>query len=81
MTVYHLHELPSIHIDSWVEGISNMSDIDEIRKEVYDMAELTEDEDDPICPGEFEKEYDALAEKYDFRFDRSGRIVSYNLKK
>lgn len=80
-TTYTLAELAGkVHIDSWVEGISAMCNMDEIRKEVYDMAGMVEDEDNPICPAEFETEYTALSEKYDFRFNRKGQIVSYNLK-
>ena len=80
-TTYTLPELAEkVHIDSWVEGISAMCAMDEIRKEVYDMAGMVEDEDNPICPGEFETEYTELAEKYHFRFNRKGQIVSYNLK-
>lgn len=80
-TTYTLPELAEkVHIDSWVEGISAMCNMDEIRKEVYEMAGMEEDEDDPICPAEFETEYTELAEKYNFRFNRKGQIVSYNLK-
>lgn len=80
-TTYTLPELAEkVHIDSWVEGISAMCAIDAIRKEVYDMAGMVEDEDNPICPAEFESEYTELAEKYKFRFNRKGQIVSYNLK-
>lgn len=80
-TTYTLPELAEkVHIDSWVEGITAMCNIDAIRKEVYDMAGMVEDEDNPICPGEFETEYTELAEKYHFRFNRKGQIVSYNLK-
>lgn len=81
MKTYHLTELPSVHIDSWTEGISNMCDMNEIRKEVYDMVGMVENENDPICPAEFESEYTELSEKYDFRFDSEGKIVSYNLNK
>ena len=78
---YTLPELADkVDIDAWVEGISAMCAMDEIRKEVYDMAGMVEDEDNPICPGEFETEYTELAEKYKFRFNRKGQIVSYNLK-
>ena len=80
-TTYTLPELAEkVHIDSWVEGISAMCAMDEIRKEVYDMAGMVEDEDNPICPAEFETEYTKLAEKYKFRFNRKGQIVSFNLK-
>lgn len=79
-TTYRLAELPAVDIDSWVEGISAMSDIDEIRKEVYDMADKVEDEDNPICPAEFEKEYTELSDKYNFRFNCLGEIVRYDLK-
>lgn len=80
-TTYTLSELAEkVHIDSWVEGISAMCNMDEIRKEVYNMACMVEDEDNPICPAEFETEYTELAKKYDFRFNRKGQIVSYNLK-
>ena len=79
-TTYTLPELADkVDIDSWVEGISAMCAMDEIRKEVYDMAGMVEDEDNPICPAEFETEYTALAEKYDFRFNRKGQIVSYDM--
>ena len=78
---YRLTELPAIHIDSWVEGISNMTGIDKVYKEAHEMAGLEINEDDPICPAEMESEYTALAEKYDFRFNRKGQIVSYNLNK
>ena len=79
-TTYTLPELAEkVHIDSWVEGISAMCAMDEIRKEVYDMAGMVEDEDNPICPAEFETEYTKLAEKYKFRFNRKGQIVSFNL--
>lgn len=67
----------AVDIDSWVEGISAMCAIDAVRKEVYDMAGMVEDEDNPICPGEFEKEYTELADKYKFRFNRKGQIVSF----
>ena len=81
-TTYTLPELAEkVHIDSWVEGISAMCDIDAIRKEVYDMAGMVEDEENPICPAEFESEYTALAEKYAFRFNRKGVIVSYDMTK
>ncbi len=81
-TTYTLPELAEkVHIDSWVEGISAMCAMDEIRKEVYDMAGMVEDEDNPICPAEFESEYTALAEKYAFRFNRKGQIVSYDMTK
>ena len=81
-TTYTLPELAEkVHIDSWVEGISAMCDIDAIRKEVYDMAGMVEDEDNPICPAEFESEYTALADKYKFRFNRKGIIVSYDMTK
>ena len=77
---YTLPELAEeVHIDSWVEGISAMCNMDEIRKEVYEMAGMEEDEDDPICPAEFETEYTELAEKYNFRFNRKGQIVSFDL--
>lgn len=78
---FKLSELPSIHIDSWVEGISHMTEIDKVYKEAHKMAGLEIDEDNPICPAEMEAEYTALADKYDFRFDSKGRIVSYNLNK
>jgi len=78
-TTYHLDELPSIHIDAWVNGISNMCDIDHVRHEAYEMAGLTENDEDPVCPAEMEHEYNALAEKYAFRFDGDGKIVSYCL--
>lgn len=79
-TTYTLPELAEkVHIDSWVEGISAMCAMDEIRKEVYDMAGMVEDEDNPICPAEFETEYTELADKYKFRFNRKGQIVSFNL--
>ena len=78
---YKLSELPSIDIDSWVEGISAMCDIDKVREEAYKMAGLEIDEDNPICPAEMEDEYTALADKYDFRFNSKGRIVSYDLNK
>ena len=71
----------AVDIDSWVEGISAMCDIDAVRKEVYEMAGMVEDEDNPICPAEFETEYTELSKKYDFRFNRKGQIVSYDLKK
>ena len=81
-TTYTLPELAEkVDIDSWVEGISAMCGMDEIRKEVYDMAGMVEDEDNPICPAEFESEYTALAEKYAFRFNRKGVIVSYDMTK
>ena len=81
-TTYTLPELAEkVHIDSWVEGISAMCAMDDIRKEVYDMAGMVEDEDNPICPAEFESEYTALAEKYAFRFNRKGIIVSYDMTK
>lgn len=77
---YTLPELADkVDIDAWVEGISAMCGIDAIRKEVYDMAGMVEDEDNPICPGEFETEYTELADKYKFRFNRKGEIVSYTL--
>lgn len=80
-STYTLPELAEkVHIDSWVEGISAMCNMDEIRKEVYEMAGMVEDEENPICPAEFETEYTALADKYGFRFNRKGQIVSYNLK-
>ena len=80
-TTYTLEELADkVDIDSWVEGISAMCNMDEIRKEVYDMVGMVEDEDNPICPAEFETEYTELSNKYDFRFNRKGQIVSYNLK-
>jgi len=79
-TTYTLPELADkVDIDSWVEGISAMCNMDAIRKEVYDMAGMVEDEDNPICPGEFEKEYTELADKYKFRFNRKGQIVSFFL--
>ena len=79
-STYTLPELAKkVHIDSWVEGISAMCAMDAIRKEVYDMAEMVEDEDNPICPAEFETEYTELAEKYNFRFNRKGQIVSFDL--
>ena len=79
-TTYTLAELAEkVHIDSWVEGISAMCNIDAIRKEVYAMANMVEDEDNPICPAEFETEYTELSNKYKFRFNRKGQIVSYNL--
>lgn len=77
---YTLPELADkVDIDAWVEGISAMCNIDAIRKEVYDMAGMVEDEGNPICPAEFETEYTELAEKYKFRFNRKGEIVSFNL--
>lgn len=77
---YTLPELADkVDIDAWVEGISAMCGLDAIRKEAYDMAGMVEDENNPICPGEFEKEYTELAEKYKFRFNRKGQIVSFNL--
>lgn len=78
---YKLTELPAIHIDSWVEAIANMTGIDKVYKEAHEMAGLAINEDDPICPGEMEDEYTALADKYDFRFDSKGNIVSYNFNK
>ena len=79
-STYTLPELAKkVHIDSWVEGISAMCAMDDIRKEVYDMAGMVEDEDNPICPAEFETEYTELAEKYNFRFNRKGQIVSFDL--
>ena len=79
---YTLSELAEkVDIDSWVEGISAMCAMDEIRKEVYDMANMVEDEDNPICPAEFETEYTELADKYKFRFNRKGEIVSFDLTK
>ena len=78
---YRLTELPSIHIDSWVEALANMTGIDKVYTEAHEMAGLEINEDDPICPAEMEGEYTALAEKYDFRFNRKGQIVSYNLNK
>ena len=79
-TTYTLSELAEkVHIDSWVEGISRMCAIDAVRNEAYKMAGLVEDEDDPICPGEIEDEYTELSNKYKFRINRKGEIVSYNL--
>ena len=77
---YTLAELAEeVDIDSWVEGISAMCAIDAVRKEAYEMAGMEEDEDDPICPAEMEDEYTALSNKYKFRFNRKGEIVSYDL--
>ena len=79
---YTLSELAEkVDIDSWVEGISAMCAMDAIRKEVYDMAGMVEDEDNPICPAEFETEYTELSNKYGFRFNRKGEIVSFYLTK
>ena len=79
---FSLSELAyEVDIDSWAEGISAMCAIDAVRKEVYDMAGMVEDEDNPICPAEFETEYTELSKKYDFRFNRKGEIVSYDLTK
>ena len=78
---YRLKELPAIDIDSWVEGIAAMCEIAEVRKQAYELAGMVEDENDPICPGEMESEYTELADRYDFRFNSKGRILSYNLKK
>lgn len=77
---YTLPELADkVDIDAWVEGISAMCGIDSVRKEAHDLAGLVEDEENPICPGEMEDEYTKLGEKYKFRFNRKGEIVSYNL--
>ena len=78
---YALTELIDLDIDSWVEGISAMCAMDEIRKEAYNMAGMVEDDDNPVCPGEMEDEYTAIADRYEFRFDRRGRIVSFDLTK
>lgn len=79
-TTYTLSELADkVHIDSWVEGISAMCAMDAIRNEAYKMAGLVEDEDNPICPAEMEDEYTELSNKYKFRFNRKGQIVSYFL--
>ena len=78
---YKLTELPAINIDSWVEALANMTVIDKVYTEAHEMAGLEINEDDPICPAEMENEYTALAEKYNFRFNRKGGIVSYNLNK
>ena len=79
-TTYTLSELAEkVHIDSWVEGISAMCAMDAIRNEAYKMAGLVEDEDNPICPAEMEDEYTELSNKYKFRFNRKGQIVSYFL--
>lgn len=77
---YTLPELADkVDIDAWVEGISAMCAIDAVRKEAHDLAGLVEDEENPICPGEMEEEYTKLGEKYNFRFNRKGEIVSYDL--
>ena len=74
-----LYRLPDLlrNIDTWVEGISAMSEIDAIRKEAHEMAGMEEDESD--CPAELEREYTLLADKYGFRFDEMGHIVQYDL--
>ena len=77
---YTLPELADkVDIDAWVEGISAMCNMNAIRTEVYNMAGKVEDEDNPICPAEFETEYTELAEKYKFRFNSKGEIVSFYL--
>ena len=76
---YTLSDLAANDIDTWVEGISNMSEIEAVRKEAYAMAGMEIDDDNPVCPAELEEEYNALAEKYGFRFYRDGRIMKYDL--
>lgn len=76
---YELHELADIDIDAWVEGISAMVDIAEVRDEAYLLAGEEFNEDAPLCPAELETEYNMLARKYKFRFTRKGAVASYNL--
>ena len=78
--LYRLRELESIDIDSWVEAISRLSEFDKVRKEAYEMAGRVENAE-VDCPAELEKEYTELADKYDFRFDREGRIAEFNITK
>ena len=79
-TTHELPELVGLNIDSWVKAISAMDDIEAVRDEAYKMVGETFDENKPLCPAELEDEFTELAEKYKFRFDKHGRIVSYDLK-
>ena len=75
---YELHELLDIDIDAWVDGISRLSDEPRVMEEAYAMAGMTYDKDEAVCPGELENELTLIATRDKYRFDRKGRIVSFD---
>lgn len=68
---FTLTELPSkCGIDSWVEALAFLDDFWGHLIEGYK-------DDRQECPAEYEEEFTAFADKYEFRFDRYGNIVSH----
>lgn len=79
---FRLKELIDVDVDSWCDAICALSELDELRKEVAAMVGQGTTEDAvEVSPMEYADEFTVVAERYDFRFAKNGKIVSYNLQK
>ena len=81
MKTYTLAELVNVNIDSWVEALGQLDDKPEFKAEVLKEAdEITLDRWRQMdeCPAELEDEFTTVADRHNYRFDKNGKIVSFD---
>ena len=81
METYKLAELVNINTDSWVEALGQLDDKPEFRAEVLkeaDEATIARWKMMDKCPAELENEFTIVANRYNYRFDKNGKIVSFD---
>ena len=66
--LYHLKDLGSVNIDSWVAAMANIAD--EYGYQIEGFAEASCD----ACPGEYEEEFNTFAEENNLLFDENGEM-------
>lgn len=78
---YTLAELVNVNIDSWVEALGQLDDKPEVKEEVLKEAdEITIERWRRMdeCPAELEDEFTMVADRHNYRFDKYGKIVSFD---
>lgn len=81
METYKLAELVAVSIDSWVEALKQLDEKPEFKDEVLKEADevtIARWKMMDKCPAELENEFTVVADRYNYRFDKNGKIVSFD---
>ena len=81
MKTYKLDELVNINTDSWVAALGQLDDKPEFRAEVLKDADeiaLERWRQMDECPAELADEFTTVANRRNYRFDRDGKIISFD---
>ena len=81
MKTYKLAELVNVNIDSWVEALKQLDEKPEFKDEVLKEADevtIARWKMMDKCPAELENEFTTVADRHNYRFDKNGKIVSFD---